>query len=120
MRIYKTKWFVRFARQERIADSSLREAVARAERGLIDADIGGGVIKQRIARVGRGRSGGYRTLIAIRWQDRAVFLFGFAKSERDNIGDAEWNVLKKVAADWLAADDARIDRAIDIGELQEI
>jgi hypothetical protein len=58
MQIFKTRWLARFARHERITDVSLREAIARAERGLIDADLGGGLIKQRVARQGQGRSGG--------------------------------------------------------------
>jgi hypothetical protein len=58
VRIFKTKWMVRYARRERIADSSLSQAITRAGRGLIDADFGGGVIKQRVARTGQGRSGG--------------------------------------------------------------
>jgi len=58
VRIFKTKWLVRFARRQRIADISLAEAIERAERGLIDADLGGGLIKQRIARPYAGRSGG--------------------------------------------------------------
>jgi hypothetical protein len=120
VRIFKTKWFVRYARQERISDSSLLDSVHRAEEGLIDADLGGGVIEQRIARPGRGKSGGYRVLIAACWEDRAIFLFGFAKSERDNIKDDELKLLKKVALDWLAADDARIELAIEEGELKEI
>jgi hypothetical protein len=74
VRIFKTKWMMRYARRERIADSSLREAVERAGRGSIDADLGGGVIMQRVARGGQGRSGGYRTLIAYRAGTRAVFL----------------------------------------------
>ncbi len=64
MRIFKTKWMARYARRERIADHSLREAIERAGRGTVDADLGGGIIKQRVARSGQGRSGGYRTLIA--------------------------------------------------------
>ena len=63
MRIFKTKWFARYVRQERISDHGLRDAIERAERGLVDADLGGGVIKQRVARAGQGRSGGYRMLI---------------------------------------------------------
>src|ERR1700683_1838925 len=59
------------------------------KRGLIDADLGSGLLKQRVARAGEGRSGGYRTIIAYRAGDRAVFLYGFAKNERDNIGDDE-------------------------------
>ena len=73
MRVFKTKWFRRFARREGIADAMLCEAVARAERGLIDADLGGGVIKQRVARQGQGRSGGHRNMIVYRSGDRAMF-----------------------------------------------
>lgn len=73
VRVYKTRWLARFARRERIGDDSLKEAIERAERGLIDADLGGGIIKQRVARPGQGRSGGWRMLIAYRAGDRAVF-----------------------------------------------
>jgi hypothetical protein len=104
VRIFKTKLFARFARRERIADRALCAAVERAERGLVDADLGGGVIKQRIAREGQGRSGGYRTLLAFRSKDRAVFIYGFAKSERDNIEDDELTTLQEIAAGWLATD----------------
>jgi hypothetical protein len=58
LRIFKTRWLARFARREGISDASMAEAIARAERGLIDADLGGGLIKQRVARTGQGRSGG--------------------------------------------------------------
>jgi len=95
VRIFKTKWFVRYARRERIGDTVLRDAIARAERGLVDADLGGGVIKQRIARPGQGRSGGYRTLIAFRFEKRAIFVFAFAKSERENIDDDDLATLKR-------------------------
>ena len=80
MRIFKTKWLLRYARRERIADRSLSEAIERAGRGLIDADLGGGIIKQRVARSGQGRSGGYRMLVAYREGTRAVFLYAFAKN----------------------------------------
>lgn len=72
-RVFKTRWFERFARKERLSDATLREAIARAERGLIDADLGGGMIKQRLARPGQGRSAGYRTLVVFRRGDLAVF-----------------------------------------------
>jgi hypothetical protein len=74
MRIFKNKWFARFARKERIGDELLCQAIERAEKGLIDAELGGGVIKQRIARPGGGRSGGYRTIIAFK-QGRMLSLF---------------------------------------------
>ena len=76
---------MRYARQEKLEDHSLCDAIERAERGLVDADLGGGIIKQRVARTGQGRSGGYRLLIAYHSGKLAVFLYGFAKNERDNI-----------------------------------
>lgn len=120
MRTFKTKWLARFARRERIADKSLREAIERAERGLIDADLGGGLIKQRVARQGQGRSGGYRTIVAFRAGERAVFLYGFAKNALGNISPDELLILRKVAENWLAADTARIREEIEVGNLQEI
>ena len=120
MRIFKTKWLRRYARRERIADDSLREAISRAERGLVDADLGGGVIKQRVARAGQGRSGGYRMLVAYRAGDRAVFLYGFAKGERENIDPDELLTLREIGAEWLAADDEQIARALQEDALQEL
>ena len=120
MEVFKTRWVVRWARRERIADSSLHEAIVRAERGLIDADLGGGVIKQRVARAGQGRSGGYRMLIAYRVGRRAVFLYGFAKRERENIDDDELRTLRDLGAAWLAADAGRITGAIEDGMLEEV
>jgi hypothetical protein len=120
MRLFKTKWFVRFARRERIADHSLIEAITRAEAGLVDAVLGGGIIKQRVARTGQGRSGGYRMLVAYRAGTRAVFLYGFAKSEQENIDPDELVTLQEIGAVWLAADAGRIQRAIIEDALQEV
>ena len=120
MRLYKTKWFVRYARQERIEDQSLRDAIERAERGLVDADLGSGIIKQRVARPGQGRSGGYRLLIAYCSGNLAVFLYGFAKNERDNITADELATLQEIGAAWIAAKKERIENAIKEGLLKEI
>jgi hypothetical protein len=120
VRIFKTKLFARFARRERIADANLCEAVERAGRGLVDADLGGGLIKQRVAREGQGRSGGYRALLAFRLKDRTVFIYGFAKNDRDNIDDLELAVARKVSASWLAADTGQIGRALAQGLLIEV
>ncbi len=120
MRIFKTKWIARFARREGISDSSLGEAIRRAERGLVDADLGGAVIKQRIARPGRGRSGGYRVLIAYRRGARAVFLYGFAKSERENVAADELETLRDIATGWLEASANQLARAIADGLIQEM
>lgn len=86
---------MRYARQERIEDHSLCEVIERAERGLVDADLGGGIIKQRVARAGQGRSGGFRLLIGYRSGNRAVFLYGFAKNERENITADDLDTLEK-------------------------
>jgi len=120
VRIFKTKWLARFARRVRIPDHSLREAIERAGNGTIDADLGGGIIKQRVARGGQGRSGGFRVLIAYRAGTRAVFLYAFAKSERDNIDPNELLTLREIGARWLAADARRIERALEQGILQEV
>lgn len=119
MRIFKTKLFARFARRERIDDASLREAVDRIARGLVDADLGSGVFKQRVARKGQGRSGGYRTLIAYRSGDFSVFLFGFAKSDRENIGPDELEDLQTIAGLWFA-DAKKIDKDMTAGILIEV
>jgi hypothetical protein len=98
----------------------LIEAVARAVRGSIDADFGGGILKQRVARQGQGRRAGYRTLIAFRAGDRAVFLYAFAKNERENIEAAELLTLREIGAGWLAADARLIQQALADGILQEV
>jgi hypothetical protein len=118
--IYKLKTFARFARNESISDESLAEAIERAGRGLVDADLGGGLIKQRVARKGQGRSGGYRVMVAFRAGDFAVFLFGFAKSAQDNLDDRQVKVLRGFAASWLSADAATIKKAVEQGELVEV
>jgi hypothetical protein len=85
LRVFAIKVFLRFACGEGLDDRRLCEAIRRAERGLVDADLGGNLVKPRVARVGGGRSGGYRTLIAYRAEQRSVFLYGLAKNEHDNI-----------------------------------
>jgi hypothetical protein len=120
VRIFRNKPFTRFARRARIMDAELCEAVANVERGLIDADLGGGVIKQRIARKGGGKSGGFRALILLRIGERAFFVHGFAKSDRDNIRDDELAALKKLAGELLNYDEAALAKAIAAGTLMEV
>lgn len=91
-----------------------------AERGLVAADLGGGVIKQRIARPGQGKSGGFRTLIVFKAGTRAVFVHGFAKSEKDNIEKDELVALKKLAAELLAYDDKALARVVAAAVLVEV
>lgn len=120
VRILATKLFARFARKERIEDEQLWEAITRAARGLIDAELGGSLIKQRVARRGSGRSGGYRTIIAYRSSQRSVFLYGFAKNERENIDRTELDDLKKLAKLYLEYSDPQIAKALEQGELNEV
>jgi len=120
LRIFKNKEFIRFARKSRISDAALCKAVMDAEKGLIDADLGGGVIKQRVAREGEGKSGGFRTMILFRTGIRAFFVYGFAKNERDNIEHNELTEFKRLAARMLNYSDAELDYAIKINILTEV
>ena len=120
MRIFQTEWFVRFARKEKIEVARLREAIIRAERGNVDADLGGNLIKQRIARRGEGRSGGFRTLIAFHNQTRSIFLYGFAKNEKENIDEEELDSLKKLAIRLLSFSESELEQALTAKELIEV
>jgi hypothetical protein len=120
VRVFKNKPFARFARKAGITDASLCDAIDRASRGLIDADLGGGVLKQRIARAGAGKSGGFRAIILFRAGDRAFFVHGFAKNERDNIRDDELAAFKMLAAEMMTYDDAAIAKAIANETLTEV
>jgi hypothetical protein len=111
---------MRFARKAGIGNALLCDAILDAERGLIAADLGGGVIKQRIARAGQGKSGGFRTLVVFRASARALFVHGFARSEKDNIGKDELVALKKLASELLAYDDKTIARVVAFGTLAEV
>ncbi len=120
MWIYKVKSFARFQRHEGIDDVSLAEAIRGAERTLIDADLGNGLIKQRVARHGQGKSGGFRTAIAYRHGERAVFLFGFAKSDRANLKPDELADLAQIGTRWLKANKQEIKTAIAANQLTEV
>ena len=120
MRIFVLKNFRRFQRSENIRDEALVKAIRDAERGLVDADLGGGVIKQRVARKGQGKSRGYRTVIAYRAAHRAVFLYGFAKSDQDNIDDDQLEALRTIGADLLRASPEHIETMIANDRLTEV
>ena len=119
-RIFKGKGFARFQLKERLSDATLRRAIGNVETGLIDADLGGGLVKQRLPRAGRGKSGGYRTVIAFRRGDRAVFLYGFGKNERSNIDDDELDEFRRVARGFLDLTAQQIARLVADGELTEV
>ena len=120
MRIFKNAWFQRFARLENISDAALAETIAQAVKGSVDTALGGNVIKQRIARPRQGKSGGYRALIVFRRGDRAFFVYGFAKKDRDNIRRDELKVFKQAAKELLALSDEQIEKLITVGGLTEV
>lgn len=120
IRIFKSRWFEKFARMQRITHATLLDAIGRASAGLIDADLGGGLIKQRVARAGQGRSGGFRTIVIFREQDRAIFVFGFAKSDRANLTTDELGVFRKAAGVMLGLTQRELDVEVDAGRLMEV
>ena len=120
VRVFKTATFQKYAIREGIANASLLGAIERAGAGSVDADLGGGLIKQRIGRRGAGKSGGYRTIILFRAGVRAVFVFGFAKSQRANLDRQETVVFKKAAKLVLALSDDALDAEVVSGRIIEI
>lgn len=120
MRAFKTKEFARWARREGLGNSALARAVAEMEQGLIDASLGGMVVKKRVALPGRGKRGSTRTLLAFKKDDKAFFIYGFAKSQRANVGDRELQALKLLARELLGYPEPKLAEAIKAGELIEI
>ncbi len=120
MAVYKTRWFDRWARKQGLTTSSLCAAVCEMRAGLYDADLGGGLLKKRMARAGEGKRGGFRTLVATNKEARWVFLFGFPKNERSNIDAHEEEALKKLAAEVLSLTAQALGTAQRAGELIEV
>ena len=118
--ILKTRNFARWARKTGLADSLLDKAVLKIGRGLLEADLGGGILKKRIALPGRGKRGSIRTLLATNRNDRWFFVFGFEKNKRANISDNELESLKKLAKHLLGLTAAQITTAIEEGALMEV
>jgi hypothetical protein len=120
MAIYKTRWFARWARKEGLSDKALREALDEMAQGLFEADLGGDLLKKRIARPGQGKSGGYRTLVATNRSSRWIFVYGFAKNARSNIDPDEEAALKKLAATLLKLTPAALTKAQTASEIIEV
>jgi hypothetical protein len=120
MRVFKIKVFHRWAAQERLTDAALTAAAEEMAKGLIDADLGGHVVKKRAALPGRGKSGGVRTLVAFKRGDKAFYMYGFAKNVRANINQKELKALRLMAAQLLGYSNAGLAKALRAGELFEI
>ena len=120
MAIYKTRWFDRWAKKQKLSTRALCEAVREMADGLYDADLGGGLLKKRIARPGQGKSGGFRTLVATNKGNRWFFVFGFPKNVRSNIDKDEEDALKKLASHLLSLTRPDLGTAERAGELIEV
>jgi hypothetical protein len=120
VRIFKNTWFARFAGKEDITDGELKEAVNQLEAGQADADLGGGVYKIRIARIGEGKSGGYRVIVFFLCKERTFYAYGYAKSTRSNISQKELKKLKKQAGELLFMSEDQLKDALKEGVLIEI
>jgi hypothetical protein len=118
VRVFKSAWFARFATKEGISDEALKAAVDDIKSGLWDARLGGHVYKQRIARAGAGKSGGYRVILF--FKRHAFFVYGFAKSDRNNISNDELLDFKDGAKDAFALTGEQIEARLKIGTLIEI
>lgn len=120
MSVYVTKEFARFARKAGLADAKLLQAAQDVAAGHYDADLGGGVFKQRVAREGSGKSAGVRTIILFRVGSHSFFAHGFAKSDKPNVSAKELKALKRLADVLLRFSDEQIGAALAAGELIEV
>ena len=120
MQILKNAWFERFAKKEKISEDMLKAVIENAQKGLIDADLGNGVIKQRISRPNQGKSGGYRSIILYLQGDKAVFVYGYAKSQKNNIRSNEKQAFKDMANYVFALSKAQIKALVDNKQFFEV
>ena len=118
--VYKTTACARFVRKAGLTDTHLANAAAEVVEGRFDADLGGGVFKQRVARSGGGKSGGFRTLLAFRVGQSCFFVYGFAKNAKANVTTKELEALQAFAALLLGYGEDDLVKAIEQGELVEL
>lgn len=119
-RVFRTRTFTRWMRKAGLTDDALREAVSEMTQGLVDADLGGHVLKKRVALPGQGKRGGARTIVATKMADRWFFLYGFGKNERANIDKDELKVFQEMAKELLGFDDRQLTTALTAGEIVEV
>lgn len=119
-RVFRTRTFTRWMRKAGVSDLALIASVKEMAQGLIDADLGGHVIKKRVALPGQGKRGGARTIVATKMGNRWFFLFGFSKSERTNIDKDELEILQEVAKDLLSFSAQQLADALSAGEIMEV
>ena len=120
MRVFKAKWFAKFAEKESISDDELKAIVNELESGNLKADLGGDVYKKRFARIGEGKRGGYRLILFFKKEDKTFFEYAYPKSKRSNIDYDELKEFKKRARTLLALTDKQIENQVTRGRLTEI
>ena len=118
-RMFRTRTFTRWMRKAGLTDEALRHAVSEMAQGLVDADLGGNVVKKRVALAGQGKRSGARIIVATKLTDRWFFLYGFGKNERANIDKDELKMLQEVAKELLKFDDRQLAVALTAGEIVE-
>ncbi len=119
-RVFRTRSFTRWMRKAGVTDRALCVAVSEMAQGLIDADLGGHLVKKRVPLSGQGKRGGARTIVATRMAERWFFVLGFAKNERANIDAAELKALQELAKHYLELSDQDIEHALNAGVLTEV
>lgn len=120
IKVFTTKNFARWAKKEKIDNKALKHAVDEIIDGQVEANLGGGLFKKRIARKGYGKRGGYRVLLAFKKQDRTLFIFGFSKKDRDNIDDDEKLIYKKLCEHYLTLSLDQLATLCNEGKLKEV
>jgi len=122
MRLFKNKWFARWARVEDISDSVLLQAAAEIVAGQVEADLGGYLFKKRLAREGSGKRGSYRVLLGYQRPnaERIIFLYAFAKNAKANISDKEKEALSLVAEAFISATDVQVALLLKNGSIVEV
>lgn len=120
LQVLATQPFARWMRRNKVVDDDLFAATEEMVAGLIDADLGGHIVKKRVALQGRGKSSGARTIVATKFGRKWIYLFGFEKNERSNIDSSELKALQELAKIYLDLTDAETKSAIDEGKLVEL
>ncbi len=120
MRVFKLRSFSKAAMAMGVDDDRLRIAVREIEAGKVDAMLGSGAIKQRVARPGGGKSGGARTIVAFRSHERCVFMQIFAKNELQNISAGTLSALRIAAEVLLAMKNDQVSALLRNGNWVEV
>lgn len=118
--IYKTKEFCSLTKKDRLSDMDLIAACDEIQRGLVDAELGGALYKKRVAIEGKGKSGGYRTIIGAVIGEKYFFLYAFAKNKRANITKKEQIALRELAQVFISFSQVELENLIASQELIKV